>query len=123
MNSFRPSTEVGLTHWTEWEVSLVGAERTGKYTVTLVPGDGIGNEITDSVKEIFNALKVPVQWEQYDVSGETNAGEETFQEAMESLKRNKVGLKGEWGMITNYKQCKVRKLATSSRMGRPRMEA
>ncbi|KAL7419316.1 isocitrate dehydrogenase (NAD(+)) idh1 [Cryptotrichosporon argae] len=66
----------------------------GKYTVTLIPGDGIGNEVADSVKEIFDALKVPVQWEQYDVSGETTGGEELFQQAMESLKRNKVGLKG-----------------------------
>jgi hypothetical protein len=29
------------------------------------------------------------------VSGETTGGEELFQQAMESLKRNKVGLKGE----------------------------
>lgn len=68
----------------------------GKYTVTLVPGDGIGKEVADSVKEIFESLKVPVQWEQYDVSGETTGGDELFQQAMESLKRNKVGLKGEW---------------------------
>lgn len=39
-------------------------------------------------------MKVPVEWEQYNVSGETAAGEGLFQEAMESLKRNKVGLKG-----------------------------
>ena len=67
---------------------------TGKYTVTLIPGDGIGKEVADSVKEIFEGLKVPVQWEQYDVSGETPGGDELFQQAMESLKRNKVGLKG-----------------------------
>ncbi|ODN79504.1 isocitrate dehydrogenase, NAD-dependent [Cryptococcus amylolentus CBS 6039] len=66
----------------------------GKYTVTLVPGDGIGREVADSVKEIFEAIKAPVQWEQYDVSGETTGGEALFQEAMDSLKRNKVGLKG-----------------------------
>ena len=64
--------------------------------MTLVPGDGIGKEVADSVKEIFEAVKVPVQWEQYDVSGETDQGEELFKQAMESLKRNKVGLKGEW---------------------------
>lgn len=37
---------------------------------------------------------MPVQWEQYNVSGETTGGEALFQEAMDSLKRNKVGLKG-----------------------------
>jgi isocitrate dehydrogenase (NAD+) len=65
----------------------------------LVPGDGIGKEITDSVKEIFDGLKVPVEWEQYNVSGETASGEGLFQEAMESLKRNKVGLKGESSLL------------------------
>jgi len=75
---------------------------TGKYTVTLVPGDGIGPEITDSVKEIFDGLKVPVEWEQYNVSGETAAGEGLFQEAMESLRRNKVGLKGEFSLVVYY---------------------
>lgn len=66
----------------------------GVYTVTLIPGDGIGNEISGSVKEIFSALNVPVEWEEYDVSGETHGSEKEFQRAMESLKRNKVGLKG-----------------------------
>ncbi|KAL1405270.1 isocitrate dehydrogenase (NAD(+)) idh1 [Vanrija albida] len=76
------------------EESRLPAKFGGKYTVTLVPGDGIGPEVADSVKEVFEALKVPVEWEQYNVSGETSGNEGTFQEAMESLKRNKVGLKG-----------------------------
>jgi len=66
----------------------------GKYTVTLIPGDGIGAEITNSVKDIFEVLNVPVEWEQYDVSGETTGGAALFRQAMDSLKRNKVGLKG-----------------------------
>ncbi|KAF8605527.1 hypothetical protein BDV93DRAFT_543554 [Ceratobasidium sp. AG-I] len=66
----------------------------GVYTVTLIPGDGIGAEITDSVKEIFEHVNAPIEWEQYDVSGLSSAGESLFKEAMESLKRNKVGLKG-----------------------------
>ena len=66
----------------------------GVYTVTLIPGDGIGAEITDSVKEIFEHVNAPIEWEQYDVSGLSGAGESLFKEAMESLKRNKVGLKG-----------------------------
>ncbi|CCM03182.1 uncharacterized protein FIBRA_05304 [Fibroporia radiculosa] len=41
----------------------------GVYTVTLIPGDGIGNEITDSVKEIFEYVNAPIEWEQYNVSG------------------------------------------------------
>ena len=63
--------------------------------VTLIPGDGIGQEITDSVKEIFEHVNAPIEWEQYNVSGESNEGEALFNQAMESLKRNRVGLKGE----------------------------
>ncbi|KAH7914197.1 hypothetical protein BJ138DRAFT_1177476 [Hygrophoropsis aurantiaca] len=66
----------------------------GVYTVTLIPGDGIGAEITDSVKEIFEHVNAPIEWEQYNVSGVSSAGENLFKQAMESLKRNRVGLKG-----------------------------
>ncbi|TFL05854.1 mitochondrial NAD-dependent isocitrate dehydrogenase subunit 1 precursor [Pterulicium gracile] len=66
----------------------------GVYTVTLIPGDGIGAEITDSVKEIFEHVNAPIEWEQYNVSGMSSAGEGLFREAMDSLKRNRVGLKG-----------------------------
>ncbi|KAF2644155.1 isocitrate dehydrogenase subunit 1 mitochondrial precursor [Massarina eburnea CBS 473.64] len=69
----------------------------GKYTVTLIPGDGIGAEVSESVKEIFKADNVPVEWEQVNVSGvETGDkhAETLFREAIASLKRNKLGLKG-----------------------------
>jgi isocitrate dehydrogenase (NAD+) len=66
----------------------------GIHTVTLIPGDGIGAEITDSVKEIFEYINAPIEWEQYDVSGMSSTGEGLFIRAMDSLKRNKVGLKG-----------------------------
>ncbi len=64
----------------------------GKYTVTLIPGDGVGKEITDSVKTIFENQRVPIDWEVVEVSGlddSTNG----VKRAVESLKRNKVGLK------------------------------
>lgn len=64
----------------------------GKYTVTLIPGDGVGKEITDSVRTIFSHQNVPIEWEVVDVSG-LEAGNGVT-EAVESLKRNKVGLKG-----------------------------
>ncbi|CAN8099750.1 unnamed protein product [Discula destructiva] len=71
----------------------------GKYTVTLIPGDGIGSEVADSVKTIFKADNVPIEWEQIDASGldtpgSGKAAEETFKEAVASLRRNKLGLKG-----------------------------
>lgn len=64
--------------------------------VTLIPGDGIGPEITEAVKAIFSAANVPVTWE------EENAGQTTFDAMGElipatliaSLNKNKVALKG-----------------------------
>lgn len=69
----------------------------GKYTVTLIPGDGIGAEIVNSVKTIFKADNVPVEWEQVDVTGVESGqklSEDLFRESIASLKRNKLGLKG-----------------------------
>ena len=88
----------------------------GKYTTTLIPGsspnapltalglyanhnkgDGIGAEVAESVKTIFKADNVPIEWEQIDVTGvETGDkhSEELFRESIASLKRNKLGLKG-----------------------------
>ena len=68
----------------------------GKYTVTLVPGDGIGGEVTEAVKTVFKADNVPIEWEQVAVSGIEDAGrtEAAFRESVASLKRNKLGLKG-----------------------------
>jgi len=51
------------------------------------------------VKEIFDHVNAPIQWEQYDVSGMSSSGEALFKQAMESLKRNKVGLKGNFPMF------------------------
>ncbi|KAG7666094.1 IDH1 [[Candida] subhashii] len=65
----------------------------GRFTVTLIPGDGAGKEITDSVKTIFKAQNVPIDWEVVEVSG-VEPQEGRVDEAVESLKRNKVGLKG-----------------------------
>ena len=53
--------------------------------------------MSESVKQIFKADNVPVEWEQVDVSGvETGDkhSEELFRESIASLKRNKLGLKG-----------------------------
>ena len=66
------------------------------HIITLIPGDGIGPEITKAVTDIFAAAQVPVQWE------EQNAGQTTFDQSgelipqalLDSLERNRVALKG-----------------------------
>ncbi|PVU91810.1 hypothetical protein BB559_003965 [Furculomyces boomerangus] len=66
----------------------------GKYTVTLIPGDGIGQEVAQSVKHIFSKVGAPIHFEQYNVSGESDLDDLSMTKALESLKRNKIGLKG-----------------------------
>lgn len=74
--------------------AFLGNKVGGKYNVTLIPGDGIGHETAASVKAIFKAANAPVQWEQFDVTGFTTTDDNLFQQSMDSLRRNKVGLKG-----------------------------
>ena len=60
-------------------------------------GDGIGAEVAESVKTVFKADNVPIEWEQIDVTGVESGdkhSEELFRESIASLKRNKLGLKG-----------------------------
>jgi isocitrate dehydrogenase (NAD+) len=40
----------------------------GGRKVTLIPGDGIGPEISAAVQKIFAVAKVPIEWEAVDVT-------------------------------------------------------
>ncbi|KAK7919216.1 hypothetical protein WMY93_010500 [Mugilogobius chulae] len=40
----------------------------GMQTVTLIPGDGIGPEISTAVMKIFEAAKAPIKWEERNVT-------------------------------------------------------
>jgi isocitrate dehydrogenase (NAD+) len=65
-------------------------------TVTLIPGDGTGPEVTDSVKDVFEALGVDIEWEIAE-AGETVMEEEgtpLSESVLDSIRRNKVALKG-----------------------------
>ncbi|XP_021760136.1 isocitrate dehydrogenase [NAD] catalytic subunit 5, mitochondrial-like [Chenopodium quinoa] len=65
-------------------------------TATLFPGDGIGPEIAESVKQIFTAAQIPIDWEEHFVGKEVDPRTQSFLtwESLESVRRNKVGLKG-----------------------------
>jgi len=65
-------------------------------TVTLIPGDGIGPDVTGAVREVISALGVPIEWEVVE-AGETvmdEKGTPLPEEVLESIRRNKVALKG-----------------------------
>ncbi|OAV90734.1 isocitrate dehydrogenase (NAD+) [Puccinia triticina 1-1 BBBD Race 1] len=65
------------------------------YKVTLIPGDGIGPEISESVKAIYAAAKVPITWEERDVTPVIVDGRSTIpQEAIDSIHQTTVALKG-----------------------------
>ncbi|KAH6914853.1 isocitrate dehydrogenase [Coprinopsis sp. MPI-PUGE-AT-0042] len=67
----------------------------GKYTVTLIPGDGIGPEISEAVKDIYTAANVPIQWEEVSVSPILKGGKTVIPDAaIQSVKKNTVALKG-----------------------------
>lgn len=36
--------------------------------MTLIPGDGIGPEISAAVQQIFQSANVPLEWESVDVT-------------------------------------------------------
>lgn len=67
----------------------------GLYTVTLIEGDGIGPEISQSVKDIFAAAGAPIKWEPVDVTPRLKDGRTVIpDEAIESVTKNYVALKG-----------------------------
>jgi isocitrate dehydrogenase (NAD+) len=66
------------------------------YKITLIPGDGVGPEITEATKRVLEATGVPFKWDVQD------AGEEVYQKegtplperVLESIRKNKIALKG-----------------------------
>jgi isocitrate dehydrogenase (NAD+) len=45
-----------------------GASR--EHRVTLIPGDGIGPEVTNSVVQVVDHLKAPIRWDRCACSGD-----------------------------------------------------
>jgi len=61
----------------------------------LCAQQGIGPEIAESVKEIFNTAKVPIKWEEVSVAPILVDGVSTIPaDAISSIKKNTIALKG-----------------------------
>src|SRR5919206_865557 len=75
-----------------------GKEAFVAQTVTLIPGDGTGPEVTEATREVIDALDVGIEWEVVEAGEKVmeEEGEETPlpEHVLESIRRNKVGLKG-----------------------------
>ena len=66
------------------------------HTVTLIPGDGIGPEVTDAVVRILEATGPRFNWERYAAGAEAFEKHKEYipKELYESIERNKLALKG-----------------------------
>jgi isocitrate dehydrogenase (NAD+) len=66
------------------------------HKITLIPGDGIGPEVAESARRCLEATGVKIEWE--EVLAGQDAKEKTGEllpvNVLESIKRNKVALKG-----------------------------
>jgi isocitrate dehydrogenase (NAD+) len=67
-----------------------------RHTITLIPGDGIGPEVTDAVLRILKAAGVSIDWDRQDagVVAFERHGRSLPTEVLDSVRRNGVALKG-----------------------------
>jgi isocitrate dehydrogenase (NAD+) len=66
------------------------------HRVTLIPGDGIGPELAEATRRVLDATGVEFEWETVDAGEAVIAeyGTPLPDHVLESIKRNKVALKG-----------------------------
>ncbi|MDF1543467.1 MAG: isocitrate/isopropylmalate dehydrogenase family protein [bacterium] len=66
------------------------------HKVTLIPGDGIGPEITDAVVKIIDAAGVEIEWDKHEagIPAIQEFGKSVPDGLIDSIKENKVALKG-----------------------------
>jgi isocitrate dehydrogenase (NAD+) len=66
------------------------------HTITLIPGDGIGPEVTAAVVRIFKAAGLDIDWDRQDagVVAFKTFGQSLPAPLLDSVKRNRIALKG-----------------------------
>ncbi|KAH8234359.1 hypothetical protein KR038_008546, partial [Drosophila bunnanda] len=62
--------------------------------VTLINGEGVGPELMSAVQEVFSAAKAPIEWDVHDEFQVSPDNENVAPAILESLRKNRVGLKG-----------------------------
>jgi isocitrate dehydrogenase (NAD+) len=67
-----------------------------KHKITLIPGDGIGPEVTEATVKVVEATGIEVEWERLSAGAEAYAkyGKYLPDELLESIRRNHVAIKG-----------------------------
>ena len=66
------------------------------YTITLIPGDGTGPEVTEAMRRCVEATGVSIQWDVHHAGIETmeQHGTPLPETVLESIRQNKVAIKG-----------------------------
>ena len=67
------------------------------HRVTLIPGDGIGPELTEATRRVLEATGVDFEWDVQQAGADTMAshgGNPLPEETLESIRSNGVALKG-----------------------------
>jgi len=69
---------------------------THSYRVTLIPGDGIGPEVTEAAVRVIEAAGVHIDWDRVEAGGEVIAkyGTPVPDEVLNSIRTHRVALKG-----------------------------
>jgi isocitrate dehydrogenase (NAD+) len=69
------------------------------HTITLIPGDGIGPEVAEATKRVLAAAGVRIDWETHDAGAAVaeKRGTTLPNEVLDSIRKNKVALKGPIG--------------------------
>jgi isocitrate dehydrogenase (NAD+) len=67
-----------------------------KHTVTLIPGDGIGPELTTAMRRVVEATGVDIEWETVEAGAGVveKYGTPLPEHVLESIRRTKVAIKG-----------------------------
>ncbi|MDO8506138.1 MAG: isocitrate/isopropylmalate dehydrogenase family protein [Candidatus Limnocylindria bacterium] len=66
------------------------------HRITLIPGDGTGPEIVEATRRAIEATGVQIEWDLHDIglAALQKLGDPFPKSALDSVRRNKVGLKG-----------------------------
>jgi isocitrate dehydrogenase (NAD+) len=66
------------------------------HTVTLIPGDGVGPELSEAARRVLDASGAAIEWEvqQAGLNVMDAEGTPLPERVLDSIRRNKVGLKG-----------------------------
>jgi isocitrate dehydrogenase (NAD+) len=68
-------------------------------TITLIPGDGIGQEVTDATRRVLEAARVAIDWDVHEAGAAVAEKRGTVlpDDVVASIRQNKVALKGPIG--------------------------